>query len=358
MSEITEIEPAGPSGTDRRGGASRVRLRDVAREAGVSTATVSRVINGASTVAPATRALIEDKIRELGFAPSPLAKALNLGRTRTVAAVIPTVDNAIFARFLEALEARLGALGHALVIATSNDDRTLEYTRVRALLEMGAEAVILSGASQLPALGQLAARFQAPVVLSSIYDAEAAYPTIGYDNAGLAAQAMAHLVGLGHRQIAVLHGPLAGNDRTRLRLAGAEEARGAATLTCHEGALSVEAGARATTALLEAGPRPTALFCLSDVLALGALFALQRAGLDVPGQISVMGFDNMAWATEAVPPLSSVDLPAVEMGAVTAEAIVAHLERGTPITPRCLRASLILRGSTGPAPLPQSTSIG
>ncbi|MEM9780182.1 MAG: LacI family DNA-binding transcriptional regulator [Pseudomonadota bacterium] len=330
---------------------AKVKLRDVAREAGVSVATVSRVINKSESVRLATRERIEATIAELGFTPNPLAKAFSAGRTRTVGAVIPTVGHAIFANFLNALEGELSALGYALVIATAGDDAQVECARVRALLEMGAEGIIVSGTAHEPELTAMVEGFGVPLVYTSVFDPDADRPTIGYDNAQLAAEAVEHLTGLGHRRIAVLHGPTAGNDRTRLRIDGAQRAAAAVPGTqvrLHQTELTEAAGVSAAQALLAEGPGVTAILCLSDVIALGVLFALARAGAHVPDQISVMGFDDLSWAQHAHPPLTAVHLPAERMGRTVGAALVRHLEEGVPIEPTLLDGRVFVRASTAP----------
>ena len=204
----------------------RITLRDVAREAGVSPSTASRALNGSRLVSPETRAGVLRVVARLEFAPDPLARALNAGGTNTVGAVIPTINHAIFAAFLEALEAGLDSNGYCLVIATTGTDPRVELERARSLLEMGARALIVSGLDHESELISMAKRFGAPVVATSIYEASTSLPTIGYDNAELARQAMRHLLELGHTDVALVHGPTAQNDRTRLRISGAEARRG------------------------------------------------------------------------------------------------------------------------------------
>ncbi len=325
---------------------SKVKLRDVAREAGVSVATVSRVLNESPSVNRKTRERIESLIGAMGYAPNPVAKALSKGRTRAVGAIIPTVNHAIFAAFIEGLEGGLDANGYSLVIATSSNDKDLEFKRARSLLEMGAEALILSGAAHADGLEDLAQRFRAPVILTSIFDAASHLPTIGYNNRRLARAAMKHLVELGHRRIAVLHGPTDNNDRARFRLEGARAFQDQCELSFWETELSEGGGAEATQRLLLSSRQPTAILCLSDVLALGAMFEIQRRGLRIPDDLSVMGFDDIAWSAHANPPLTCISLPAAEMGRATAQAIARHLEFSDEICSLQLDGELKVRAST------------
>ena len=324
----------------------KVKLRDVARAAGVSVATVSRVINDAPTVTAGTKARINAIIQELGYTPNPLAKALNTGRTRTLGAVISTLDHAIFARFLKALEVTFDQHGYSLVVAATENDRERELRRARAFLEMGVEGLILSGADHGPELRQLVDRFDVPVVLTSIYDPGADYPTIGYSNTELAALVMQHLVDTGHTRIAVVHGPSAGNDRTRARVAAARSFAGRCDVRAIEVDLSEEGGLEAVVRSARSDTMPDAFFCLSDVLALGALFELSRRGISVPGAVSVVGFDDQPWTGHTNPALTTVRVPVAEMGEAAALALIRHLEEGNPIQQVKLDGSIVLRGST------------
>lgn len=328
----------------------RPKLRDVARHARVSVATVSRVLNNSGPVAEITRRRIDASIEALSYAPDPLARAFNAGRSRTVGVVIPTLDHAIFARYVDALEARLRTHGFALVMATCNQEPALEEERAASLLRLGVEALVLSGMDERAGIDALAERHGVPVLLTSVHDPDAPHPSVGYDNAGLAGQAVTHLTELGHRRIAVIHGPTVYNDRTRLRLKGAMAAAGEVDCALRPIAteLSEAGGEEAAKALLREPEDVTAILCLSDVIAMGALFALIKAGVPVPDEMSLMGFDNLKWSALTHPPLTTIDLPVVEMGEVAADSIASHLERGLPLQGALLPADLVVRGSTAP----------
>ena len=330
----------------------RVTLRDVAREAGVSVATASRVLNGSPLVSPATREDVLRVFAKLEFAPDPLARALNAGGTNTVGAVIPNINHAIFAAFLEALEARLDANGYRLLIATTGMDPRVELERARSLLEMGARALIVTGLDHEPELTSLAKRFGAPVVATSIYEASASLPTIGYDNVELGRQAMRHLLDLGHRDVALVSGPTAQNDRARLRIRGAKTVEGVRSLRTIETELSVGGGVDSAKQILAWERRPTALLCVTDLVALGAMFELQRSGLQLPQDMSVMGFDHISWSEHSHPRLTCISLPVAAMGRESAQAICDFLEEGTPIPSVALQGEIRVRGSTSRPPDP------
>lgn len=321
-------------------------IRDVAKETGLSIATISRVMNGAKNVSPKTRQLVLEASERLAYLPNPAARALSTAKSKTIAAIIPTIEHSVFAKFIAGIEQSLGSLGYSLVLAISNGDEEEELMAARKLLGMGAEAFILSGAVHCQELLDLFERRHVPIVFTSIWNPDLTFPTVGYDNRKLAAKAVRYLDSLGHRQIAVLHGPLANSDRTLARRQGAEAAGSAIVeLDFHETELSVSGGRRAIREVLKRESQPTAILCFSDVLALGVYFGLAEAGHSVPDEMSVMGFDNLDWANDVHPPLTTINLPAAEMGKAVAKQIMNHLETGASLNCQHLDAEIISRAS-------------
>lgn len=322
------------------------RIRDVARETGLSIATISRVMNGAPNVSEATRAHVLEVCRKLDYVPNPAARALSTSKSMTIAAIIPTIEHSIFAKYIAAVERTLAKSGYSLVLAVSNADDDSELKAARKLLGMGAQAFILSGASHSPELAELFIRRGVPFVFTSIWDADSEVPTIGYDNAALASRAVTYLSAKGHRDIGILHGPHDESDRTRARQLGAMHAdNGGLSLSFFETSLDVAGGRKAVAGMLETSRSVTAVLCFSDVLALGAYFELQNAGLLVPDDVSVMGFDNLDWSGAVSPGLTTIDLPAAAMGENVASQLIDHLEHGTHITSTNLDGLIVERGS-------------
>ena len=326
------------------------KIRDVAKEAGLSIATISRVMNGAKNVSPATQERVLNACRKLDYLPNPAARALSTSKSRTIAAIIPTIEHSVFAKYIAAIEQTLSERGYSLVLAISNGREDLELAAARELLGMGAEAFILSGIVHSPELTSLFERRSVPCVYTSIWDPHSDIPTIGYDNFMLASDAVAFLADKGHRNVAVIHGPLDESDRTRARRAGAGAAAGAAgtgemTLRFFETSLDVAGGKAAVHEALGTFGACTAALCFSDVLALGAYFGLMENGVKIPEEFSVMGFDNLDWSGAAVPSLTTINLPARDMGINVASQLTAFLESGKPVVPTELAGQVIERNS-------------
>ncbi len=322
------------------------RIRDVARETGLSTATVSRVVNGAKNVKPDTREKVLRACEMLDYVPNPAARTLSTNQSRTVAAIIPTIEHSVFAKYIAAIEQTLGERDYSLLLAISNADLEQELKAARQLLGMGAEAFILSGSDHSRALLDMFDRRGVPYVYTSIWEQASPVPTIGYDNHLLAARAVEFLASEGHENIAIIHGPLHDNDRTRARRDGAVAAgRGKLKLDFFETVLSVEGGKKAVRSMLRGGRRHSAILCFSDVLALGSYFALFEAGLGIPQDVSVMGFDNLDWSAHVAPALTTIDLPAEQMGVEVATQLMQNLEMAQPIATTLLAAKIIKRRS-------------
>jgi LacI family transcriptional regulator len=306
-------------------------------------------MNGNPKVNPKMRAEVLRVAKQLNYVPNPAARALSTRKTKTVAAIIPTIEHSVYAKYITAVEQTLGKHGYNLVLAISNADLTQELVAAEQLVAMGAEAFILTGADHRQDLLGLLERRAIPVLFTSIFDAASAVPTIGYDNTALASSAIEYLQSNGHHNIAVAHGPTHESDRTVARCAGVALAlSGQNTAPLVEVELSVEGGREAAKRILEMIPRPTAILCLSDVLALGVMFQMQSVGLTIPDDISIMGFDNLDWSKDSHPSLTTIDLPATEMGAVAARLVVDRLEHDTPMKSVPLQANIVRRNSVRP----------
>ena len=211
--------------------------------------------------------------------------------------MIPTIESSIPARFIGGLESTLRRHGYALVTATTGFDQGVEAQHGRDLIGLGAEALVILGLEHDEALLRAAQSRGVPIVCAGVFEPDFPLPTIGYDNRSLGATAMHFLLDRGHEHIAVVAGPLRRSDRRRMRLAGMQGAHPDLSKLYHlEASLSIEGGVRAVRELATMNPRPTAVLCLSDVPAMGALFEAPRQGLRVPDDLSVVGLDSLSSA--------------------------------------------------------------
>jgi LacI family transcriptional regulator len=326
-------------------------LTDVAQRAGVSTATVSRVINGAAHVSDGARERVEAASRALGYIPNGVARALSLRRTGAIGAVVPTIENDGFARTVFALQQRLQAEGRTLLLANSDYDLEVELDAVTRLLSQGVDALVLIGGEHHPQLHRLLERTRVPMVEAWTLVSDAA--CVGFDNARQAEALAQHLLDLGHRRIAILAGRTEHNDRAAARVHGVRAglaARGLAV--CAEWLTAqpyrIGEGRRGARTLLAAAEPPTAIICGNDQLAFGVLVEARTLGVAVPADLSVAGFGDSDYAEFLDPPLTTMHAPAEEIGRRAADYLLARLagEAAEPV--QSVEVNLVMRASTAP----------
>lgn len=328
-----------------------VTLRQIAREAGVSIATVSRALRRPNTVAVETRERILALVAHHRYVPDALAVSFSSRRTGLIGLIVPTISNSIYAAFTEAVQNRLQAAGRKLLIANTNYSAAAESEIVHKLVESRVEGVIFTGYRRDAALYQLLRHYRIPFVVTWSTSPDPAIPAISFDNFAAAKAATEALIALGHRRIGLICGVSAVNDRAQQRIAGYRlglEKHGIAfdpTLVA-ERPFEVAEGAAAAGSIMRTAPAPTALFCANDIQAMGALFACQRFGLAVPADVSIIGFDDLPMTRVINPPLSTVRVPAIEMGESAADALVQAVDCGEPILSRSFEATIVMRDST------------
>ncbi|MBL8698481.1 MAG: substrate-binding domain-containing protein [Alphaproteobacteria bacterium] len=327
-------------------------MADVARRAGVSTASVSRVLNTPDQVSRELRRRVESAVADLRYVRHGAARALAARRSHTIGAIVPTLGTAIFATGVEALQRRLDALGHALLVAHSQNDPAVELRQLRTLLERGVDGIVLVGHRHRPALYRLLAETRTPYVCTYTFG-NGRHACVGIDHARAMATLVAHLLALGHRRFGVITSPTRDNDRIAQRLQGAVAAvrsAGCAPPEVVEAPYAIRDGREALRALLARAPEATAVICTTDIHAVGVVAEARTLGLDVPGRLSVTGFDDLALAADLEPPLTTIRVPAEEIGARAAEMLVGRV-LGKPVaTAIKLDAELNVRASTGAAP--------
>jgi LacI family repressor for deo operon, udp, cdd, tsx, nupC, and nupG len=329
---------------------ARPTSRDVARHANVSQATVSLVLGGKwqGRVSPRTAETVRSAASTLGYRPNLAARSLRLGRTRTALLVVPALTHDYFA-WVYAGASRVAAEHDFGVVLYPSPEGTGPAVDPFGSARAALDGVIAS--SMAPeALAALRDGGQLPLVmLDSDPEGDRAAATVNLDIADGMRQASGHLLGLGHRRIAHVAAAVdSWTFRVRARaLAEAVADSAGSPVRAEQSELSVEDALHTATRLLSADPRPTALICDDDLLAAGACKAARRMGLRVPEDVSVTGFDDLSLATALEPELTTVRLPAEEVGAAGMRALLAVLEGRTAKTP-VIPVQLVCRGSTAP----------
>lgn len=325
-------------------------LRDIAERAGVSTATVSRALARPGLVAGATREAVMAAVRETGYRPNIAARNLRAGRTGSVVALVPNLANPFFSQILAGLTAALTPAGYGLLIADTEADPEPGAALARYVESGLADGlVLLDGALPREPLDQAP---RPPVVMACEWMEGAGLPSVTVDNPAAAALAVRHLAARGHARIGHLTGPR-GNVLSEARLAGWRAALAGLGLERRrewviEGDFGLNSGAFAAAAWRALDPRPTALFCASDEMALGLVGAVRRMGLAVPGDVSVVGFDDIEVAGHLVPGLTTIRQPRRRIGERAARLLLGMIEEGRLDGPsEVVETSLVERGSVG-----------
>jgi LacI family transcriptional regulator len=330
-----------------------ITIRDVARRAGVSTSTVSRVLNDTCPVDEGKRRRVLDAVEHLGYSPDPAARSLLGKRTGAIGVVLPFVGAEFFSDFLTGLDEAAQSNNLFLIISTSHRDAE-EFRAAMHAMEKRVDGIIVM-APELNGNARMVPRSGRRLVFVNTYLREGSYNVINFDNFGGAFEITKHLLESGHRDIAIIKGPAEARDaRERIRGYRAAMAEYGIDDTSgfeHQGEYTQEAGYLATRSLLMADPpRPTALVCANDYCAMGALRALNEAGVAIPGEMAVAGFDGISSGQYTQPSLTSVKVPMDAIGARAVERLLELIDDGDQ-TPRqeVVPVAVVLRASTGTA---------
>lgn len=325
-------------------------LDDVARAAGVSTATVSRCLNSPERVVEQTRKRVMNAVEALGYTPNFGARVMAAKRTFTIGAIIPTMENAIFARALQAFQEELHARVYTLLVASSAYQPKIEEEQIRALVARGADGLLLIGHDRDPAIYEYLRARSIPVLSAWVYAPDSEQPTVGFDNRRSMRVLGQQVIDYGHRRIAMISGITRGNDRASARLAGLRDALqsngiDADAMPVIETSYEIDTGAAAFQKLMQADPKPTVVMCGNDVLAVGALRGAREMGLSVPEDVSITGFDDIELARIVTPQITTVHVPHHEMGRKAAEALLDIVEKRSTGASVELKSTVQMRGS-------------
>ncbi|MGZ2257760.1 LacI family DNA-binding transcriptional regulator [Roseobacter sp. A03A-229] len=324
----------------------------VAKAARVSPSTVSRSFNHPDLVKPATRKKIDAAVRRLGYIRNRAAQTIHGIRSGTVGLIVPTIDHAIFAELVQSFSDAIEELGFTILLASHGYDLQREYQLTRKMLEHRVDGMALIGIEHEAETTDLLKRQGIPSVLLWNHAEDAAFPCIGADNLEAGRLVGTHIGALGHRRVAALFPPLAGNDRAARRLDGVQSALAAQGVTIPEALqieapYSVSAAKDATLYLMSLETAPTALICGNDVLAWGAAHALSRLRIAVPGEVSLTGIGDFKGSRDFEPALTTVRIPARQIGARAAALIAQSItEPGIAVTGERVIPELMIRDTT------------
>lgn len=330
-----------------------VNIRDVALRAEVSVTTVSHVVNGTRFVKEDTRARVEEAVRTLGYVPSAVARSLKHNTTHTFGVLIPNNSNPYFAEIIRGVENHCYGAGYNVILGNSNDDAERQTAYLRVLAEKRIDGLVLVASHPNAALRAILRELKLPVVLldREVPGLDCDLVEVDHLKGGLLATR--HLLALGHPAVACISGPPALSPSSQRR-AGWKSALAEAGVARREGDLArgdftSRGGYLAMQSLLRQAPRPTAVFVCNDLMAFGAMAAAFEAGLSVPGQISVVGYDDIELAAFSTPALTTVAQPKRQIGTLAAELLLEKLKTGRTEARRViLEPHLKLRASSGP----------
>ena len=327
-------------------------LADVAKKAGVSTATVSRCLNSPDQLSQMTRIRVMSAVAELGYAPNFNAQALAARRTNTVGAIIPTMDNAIFARGLQAFQEELGNLGKTLIVASSSYKPDLELEHIRTLTARGADGLLLIGYHRNPEIYSFLKQRDVPALVAWAYQTDTDQISIGFNNEKAIRPLAQQVLALGHKNIGFISAPIEENDRALDRVNSVRLAMQSAGLDPHalkliETPYSIGNGQTAFERLMGQNVPPTVVMCGNDVLAVGALKQAKQMALSVPNYISITGFDDIELASLAEPGLTTVHVPHKAMGKIAAQMLGKMIDQQI-VESHELTTELRLRGTLAP----------
>ncbi len=334
--------------------ARQKNLADVARLAGVHASTVSRVLNPAtrSMIRPAVAERVMEAVASVGYRPHAIAASLRTRRSSTVGVLIPDLTNPLFAQIVRGIEDGLGAAGYTAVLGNSDNEPARERTLLQRMRERRVDGLILATAHREDALiAECRAEDMPLVLVNRTVDDRAVSAVVVDDSAGIQL-AVDHLVGLGHRAIAHLAGP---QDLStgRLRQRSFAKAMAAAgldidprlILVCR--AMTEAEGGRQFAVLESRGIPFSAVLAGNDLIAMGCYDEIAARGLNCPGAVSIVGYNDIRFVDRLAPPLTTVRIPQYEMGAEAARLLLARMrDPAAPVQTITLRPELIVRGST------------
>ena len=328
-----------------------VTIYDVAREAGVSMATVSRVVNNNPNVKPQTRKKVFEAIERLGYRPNAVARGLASKKTTTVGVVIPDISNAIFAEVARGIEDIANMYHYNIILCNADKKKDKEIRVINTLLEKQVDGLLFMGGAVTEEHIIAFKSSNVPIVLCATTDEQATIPSVDIDHEAAAFDAVTSLIAQGHKSIAMISGTLQDPANGYARFQGYKRALEEAGHAYDESLVRVgnyryESGIEAMKYFLEMDKKPTAVFAATDEMAIGAIHSIQDYGLKVPEDISVISVDNSRMASMVRPQLTTVAQPMYDIGAVSMRLLTKLMKKEAVEDPRViLQHELINRQS-------------
>ncbi len=311
-----------------------VTIYDVAREAGVSMATVSRVVNNNPNVKPQTRKKVFEAIERLGYRPNAVARGLASKKTTTVGVVIPDISNSIFSEVARGIEDIANMYHYNIILCNADKKKEKEIRVINTLLEKQVDGLLFMGGTVTEEHVQAFKTASVPVVLCATADEQRLIPSVDIDHEKAAYDAVSLLLSQGHRDIAMISGHLQDPANGYARYQGYKKAMEDGGVELREeyvrvGNYRYESGMDVTKHFIELENRPTAIFAATDEMAIGAIHTLQDSGLKVPDDMSVISVDNIRMASMVRPQLTTVAMPMYDIGAVAMRLLTKLMNKET-----------------------------
>ncbi len=325
-------------------------MKDVAQLAGVSTATVSRALMNPEKVSASTRKKVEQAVMEAGYSPNSLARNLRRNESKTIIVIVPDICDPYFTEIVRGVEEAALAQGYLVLLGDSGQQLARESSFANLVFTKQADGMLLLGSKVPFDVSKAEQKNLPPMVMACEYAPELELPTVHIDNLTSAFEAVNYLTQMGHMKIGQICG--ANNaSLSQFRKQGYQQALRRADITLNpaytvQGDLSFEGGARAVNALLSLPEPPTALFCHSDMMAIGAMQQAKRLGFRIPQDLSIVGFDDIQFAEYCDPPLTTVSQPRYQIGYQAMNMLLDQLKgKEIPAGSRLLDAKLVIRES-------------
>ncbi|SMP61391.1 LacI family DNA-binding transcriptional regulator [Anoxynatronum buryatiense] len=307
----------------------KFNIKDVAKRAGVSISTVSRVINSSKPVKPKTKDRVLEAIEELGYRPNAIARSLKVKHTQSIGIMVPDIANQFYPEVVRGIEDVANMYEYTIFLCNTDLDYEKELQYFTELEEKQVDGLIFMGNLISDALAKQMADAGIPVVLIGTQHAD--MPSVTIDNAKAAKDAVGHLIQKGHQRIGIITGKMKDPLMGKARLEGYRQALQEAAISWRselvvEGGYRFKSGYEGARQLLMLDEMPTAIFVASDEMAIGAMRAILEKGLRIPQDIAIMGFDNVDMAGKVYPSLTTIGQPMYEMGAIGTRLLTKYLQ--------------------------------